>query len=40
MENIHVLGNKVTNFENPDVEEILESGFVPVYENGKIVDWK
>lgn len=36
----HILGNCVTNFENPSTESIIEAGYTPIYKNGKIVDWK
>lgn len=40
MKNIHILGNKATNFENPKVEDIKKDGWKPIYKNGKIIDWK
>lgn len=39
-ENKHILGNKCTNFENPSIEAIKKDGWKPIYENGKIVEWK
>lgn len=35
----HIIGNSITNFENPSVKEIIADGWTPIYENGKIVDW-
>lgn len=37
---VHTLGNKVTDFENPSIEEIKRDGWKPVYnKKGKIIDW-
>ncbi len=39
LDGVHILGNKITNFENPSIEEIKRDGWKPVYKKGKIVDW-
>jgi len=36
----HFVENKVTNFENPSVEEIKNDGWKPIYKDGKIVEWE
>jgi hypothetical protein len=36
----HVLGNGITNFENPEIEEVIRDGWTPVYEEEKIIDWR
>ncbi len=38
---IHSLGNEITNFENPSIEKIKRDGWKPIYnKKGKIIDWK
>jgi hypothetical protein len=39
--NKHVLGNRITNFENPSEEEIIADGWKPIKDKeGKIVGWE
>ncbi|GAG48701.1 unnamed protein product [marine sediment metagenome] len=38
---IHILGNEITNFKNPSIEEIKKGGWKPIYnKKGKIIGWK
>lgn len=35
----HKIGNIITNFENPSIDDIKNDGWTPVFNNGKIVEW-